>query len=172
DSPELASVMAEVPRTATRLLTALDESPGVEALLERYLHRARRVRDDDAPAAGAATPALRYHFVSGATPEAMPFVLDEVDAPSATVVATDPATATAARALLQAIGYTDESLARVSEGDVPANTALVVLLGVPTAAAWANVVAAQPAQVVAIITPRELPALEHLAGANAPRPFA
>lgn len=172
DSAELATVLAEVPKTATRILTALSATRGVEALLERYLHRARRVQDDAAPAEGAATAhAVRFHTVSGSPLDALALVLDEVDAPSATILTTDAPTADAARAMLRAIGYPEDGLARVSDGDVRPNSALVVTLGVPTATAWAAAVAALPAQIVAIITPRDLGALQLLAGEATPQPF-
>jgi hypothetical protein len=109
--------------------------------------------------------------VNGSPIDALPLVLDEVDAPSATILTSDAATADAARAMLRAIGYADDGLARVSEQEVRPNSALVVTLGVPTATAWAAAVAAQPAQVVAIIPPRELGALQLLAGEAAPQPF-
>ncbi|MHB1298912.1 MAG: hypothetical protein ACYC0B_10335 [Gemmatimonadaceae bacterium] len=172
DSPELATVLAEVPRTATRVLTALSATPGVEAILERYLHRARRVLDDVAPAEDApAAVSVRYHTISGSPVDALALVLDEVDAPSATILASDAVIADSARAMLKAIGYAEDGLARVSDQDVRPNSALVVTLGIPKATAWAAAVAAQPAQIVAIITPRELSALQLLAGETAPQPF-
>lgn len=173
ESPDLSAVMADVPRTATRLLTALFASEGVEALLERYMHRARRVSDDVAPAEDAApAPTVRYLTVGGAVLDALPLVLDELDTPSATVLASDTASAAAARAALRGIGYHDESLVRVSTKDVAANTAVVVTLGVPTASAWAAAVAAEPAQIVALIASRELTALQLLAGKTPTQPFA
>lgn len=174
DSPELAALMAEVPRTAARMLTALVPSPGVEALLERYLHRARRVTEDVAPAedAAPASAVVRYLTVAGPAVEALPAVLDEVDAPSTIVLAGDDDAADQARALLRGIGYHDESLVRVTTGEVPANPALVILLGVPTATAWGAALAAQPARAVAIVSVRELPALQLLAGAVPLQPVA
>jgi hypothetical protein len=173
DDADLATVMAEVPRTAARLLTALAPTPGVEALLERYLHKARRVTEDAPPGDEAATvPVVKYLAVRGAPLEALPTVLDEMDAPSATIVAGDAQAVADARALLAALGYRDETLATVTTDTVAPNTSLVVLLGVPAAAVWAAVVAAQPSTVAAIISSRELPALRALAGATEPQPFA
>ncbi len=172
NSPEIASVMAEVPRTATRVLTALRATEGVEAILERYMHRARRVQDDVVPAEDAPVAvSVRYHTVSGSPIEALALVLDEVDAPSATILVSDPAVADSARAMLSAIGYPEDGLARVSSEDVRPNSALVVTLGIPKASAWAAAVAALPAQIVAIITPRDLAALQLLAGEASPQPF-
>jgi hypothetical protein len=172
DADELAAVLSEVPREAARLLTALAPTPGVDALLERYLPHVRRVAEDVAPADGAAVAAtVRYLTVAGAPVEALPMVLDELDAPSAAVLATDEAGADAARALLRGIGYADSPLASVSTEWVAPNTALVVTIGVPTATAWQHAVDAQPAQIVAIVSPRDLPALRLLAGATEPRPL-
>ena len=173
DDADLSAVMAEVPRDAARVLTALAPTPDVEALLERYMHKARRVSEDVAPVDDAPTlPSVRYQTVRGAPLEGLPLVLDETDAPSTTIVVRDPSHAPAVRALLDAVGYRDGTLATVTADVVAANPALVVLLGIPTATVWAGVVAAQPAHVVALIASRELAALRLLAGATIPLPFA
>lgn len=173
ESDALAAVLADVPRDAARLLTALAPTAGVEALIERYMHRARRVTEDVAPGEEAVAAAtVRYLTVNGPAVDALPAILDELDAPSASVLAGDEVSADAARAMLHAIGYTDGPLAHLTLGEVAPNTSLVVTLGVPTATAWQQAVAAQPAQIVAIIAPRELEALRLLAGSAVPRPFA
>lgn len=173
DSEALAAVLSEVPREAARLLTALVATPGVESLIERYLHRARRVVEDVAPAEGAAVaPTVRYLTVSGDPMDVLPAVLDELDAPSAAVLVTDADHIAGARAALAAIGYPESALAHVTDSDVAANTALVVTLGVPGATAWQKAVDAQPAQIVAIVAPRDLEALRLLAGSAVPRPLA
>ena len=176
DDADLATILTEVPKTATRLLTALEATPTVEALLERHLHKARRIVDDLVPAEPA-TPTdgvtnVRFLSVGGAPVDALPQVLDEVDAPTATIVVTDDASATAARELLRAIGSDNDTLARVTDGEVATNTTLVVTLGIPTGTVWAQIIAAKPAQVVAIIAPRQRAALQLLAGESLVVPFA
>ena len=176
DDADLATILTEVPKTATRLLTALEANPAVEALLERYLHKARRIVDDVTPAEPV-TPTdgvtnVRFLSVGGAPTDALPQVLDEVDAPTATIVATDEAGAAAARAILRAIGSDNETLARVTQGEVATNTTLVVTLGIPTGTVWARIIAAKPAQVVSIIAPRQRAALQLLAGESLVVPFA
>jgi len=162
-----------VPKDAARILTALRSTTGVEALIERYLHRVRRVALDVEPAEGSAVaPTVRYLTVSGAPIDALPLVLDELDAPSATVLVGDERAVGQATAMLRGIGYHDGALARVSSEKVAPNSALVVTLGIPTATAWQAAVAAQPAQIVALIAPRDLPALRLLSGTTEPRPFA
>jgi len=169
---ELAAVLAEVPKEAGRILTALVATPGVDSLLERYLPHVRRVVEDVAPAEGLAVAAtVRYLTVSGSPVEALPMVLDELDAPSAAILAADESLAEAARALLRGIGYGDTPLAQISTEKVAPNTALVVTVGVPSATAWQQAVDAQAAQIVALISPRDLPALRLLSGATEPRPL-
>ena len=176
DDADLATILTEVPKTATRVLTALEASPAVEALLERHLHKARRIVDDVVPAEPE-TPTdgvtnVRFLSVGGAPVDALPQVLDEVDAPTATIVVTDDASAVAARAILRAIGSDNDTLARVTDGEVATNTTLVVTLGIPTGTVWAGIIAAKPAQVVAIIAPRQRAALQLLAGESLVVPFA
>lgn len=173
DSDALAAVLSEVPREATRLLTALAPTAGVDAVIERYMHRARRVTEDIVPAAGSAqAPMVRYLTVTGSPLDALPSLLDELDAPSAAVVAGDQPAADAARALLASIGYAPGPLADVSLGEVKPNTSLVVTLGIPTATSWQQAVDAQPAQIVTICAPRDLEALRLLAGEATPRPLS
>ena len=172
DSDELAAVLSEVPKEASRLLTSLVVNTGVEALIERYLPHVRRVVEDVVPAEGSAVAAtVRYLTLSGDPVEALTMVLDELDAPSAVILACDEATADAAREILRSVGYDDSALAQVSTDAVSANTALVVTLGVPAASVWQQAVDAQPAQIVALLSPRDLPALRLLAGATEPRPL-
>jgi len=173
DDEDLSTIMAEVPKGASRLLTALEATDSVEALLERYLHKARRVVEDVAPAEPIeGAPVLRFVTVAGSPVDGLAAVLDEVDAPSSTIIAADRATADAARALLAALGYTEGGLVRVSDGDVESNSALVVSLGVPTATTWGKIAAAQPATMVAIVAPRDREALQLLAAPTPIQPFA
>ena len=172
DDADLAAILAEVPRAAARLLTATAANPAVEALLERHLHRARRVTEDLVAAPGEqAASQLRFVSVSGSPVDAIPAVLDEVDAPSATIVTGDPRLAEEAQHLLAALGYAGTTLASVSDGAVEANTTLVLFLGVPTGSQWGAAVAATPAHLVAIVSPRDRAALEIVAAPAPVRPF-
>ena len=169
----LAAVLAEVPKDSARLMTAIVATPAVETLIERYLHRARRVVEDVTPPANSTpAPNVRFLTVHGSQVEVLPALLDELDAPSATILAPDDATANEVRALLTAIGYPVGTLADVTTGAVSANVSLVVVLGVPNATAWQSAVDATPAQLVAILAPRDVEALRLLCGDVEPRPLA
>lgn len=173
ESDALAAVLAEVPKEASRLLTALAPTEGVDALITRYMAKARRVQDDVVTADGTKPASMvRYLTVTGDPVHALPALLDELDAPSATILAGSESAAAAARRVLAGVGYPDGTLASVTLQDVQQSTALVVTLGVPTATAWAAAVAAEPAQIVALCAPRDLAALRLLAGDAAPRPLA
>lgn len=176
DAAELATILTEIPKSASRVLTALEANGAVETLIERHMHKARRVTDDVVPAEPE-TPTdgvtnVRFLSVGGSPVDALPQVLDEVDAPTATIVLTDTAAAAPVHAILRAIGSESDALARVTDGEVAPHTTLVVTLGVPTGTVWAGIIAAKPAQVVAIIAPRQRAALQLLAGESPVVPFA
>jgi hypothetical protein len=155
------------------MMTAVAATPGVEMLIERYLPKVRRVVEDVTPAEGAApAPQVRYLTVHGSQVEVLPALLDELDAPSAAILVSDEHTADDARALLSAIGYPEGTLAQVTTGAVPANVALAVVLGVPTATVWQAAVDATPTQLVVILAPRDVEALRMLCGESEPRPLA
>jgi hypothetical protein len=173
EADALATVLAEVPKEAARMMTAVAATPGVEMLIERYLPKVRRVVEDVTPAEGASpAPQVRYLTVHGSQVEVLPALLDELDAPSATILVSDEHTADDARALLTAVGYPEGTLAQVTTGAVPANVALVVVLGVPTATLWQAAVDATPTQLVVILAPRDVEALRMLCGESEPRPLA
>ncbi len=173
EADALATVLAEVPKEAARMMTAVAATPGVEMIIERYLPKVRRVVEDVTPAEGA-TPAsqVRYLTVHGSTVEVLPALLDELDAPSAAILVSDEDTADNVRELLTAIGYPEGTLAQVTTGAVPSNVALAVVLGVPTATVWQAAVDATPTQLVVILAPRDVEALRMLCGESEPRPLA
>jgi len=173
EADALATVLAEVPKEAARMMTAVAATPGVEMLIDRYLPKVRRVVEDVTPAEGASpAPQVRYLTVHGSQVEVLPALLDELDAPSAAILVSDEHTADDARALLSAIGYPEGTLAQVTTGAVPANVALAVVLGVPTATVWQAAVDATPTQLVVILAPRDVEALRMLCGESEPRPLA
>lgn len=173
EADALATVLAEIPKDAARVMTAVAATAGVEMLIERYLPKVRRVVEDVTPAAGATpAPQVRYLTVHGSQVEVLPALLDELDAPSAAILVADEQTATEARTLLSAIGYPEGTLAQVTTDAVPANVALAVVLGVPTATVWQAAVDATPTQLVVILAPRDVEALRMLCGESEPRPLA
>jgi hypothetical protein len=178
---ELETVLAELPKDAARVLVAAEQTPEVEALIERHLRRPRRVT----PAAAAAAPrAVTLSYVpvtAAARPAALRRLIDELDPPSASVVVTSDASEAEARRTLRALGYLAGDPApgdaaasfgpdvRVVRGEASPveNVALAVLYDVPSDRALLDrVAAAKPAQIVALAQPRQLDALRGLAGGS------
>jgi len=169
DADQLVNVMAAVPKDARRILIAADATPQVEALLERYFHKAVRMADD---ATSEVTPAaVQFQLVRGANAAAhVSALLDELDPPSAVVVTTD---AEGVQLALAAHGYpADTDLVEITTGAAPANVALVIFAGLPSATAFETAMSAQPGRAVALIAPRQLLMLKRLAGTAGVMPFA
>ena len=161
ENEALEVVLAEVPKEASRVVVADRVTPDIEALVERHLRRASRqmTTDDDTE-----IPALPMRYVSTtplARPAAFRRLLDDLDPPSVVVIASD-ATAAEARATVTSLGYRGDAMIRVETAPVEETAALVVFYDLPSAPHVAKVAANAPAQVVALVTPRELPALRRL----------
>ena len=161
---DLEAVMTEVPKEAGRVLVTAQASAEVDAIVERYMRRARRVGETLVPE--DATPAnVQYVSVSETSrPAALRRLLDELDPPSAVVVARTPDSQAEALDALRALGYRDEDEGViVTDGDVAENTACVVFYDVPrTRAELDAALAAGPVQTVVLAQPRQLAHLRAL----------
>jgi hypothetical protein len=160
DEAALDQTLAEVSKTATKVVTAATVTPFLEKLLERYLHGARRVT-----AVPEVVPVTLEKVEVVASSSASPLaaladVLEAADAPSIAILPADARRDAAAREALARLGYAaDSKLARVvSEGE-SAGASLLILAGAPNAAAIAAACAQVPARVVAFATARERAAL-------------
>ena len=168
DADQITNVMTSIPKEARRVLIAAEATDAVEALLERYFHKAHRLADD---AAAETTPAaVQYQCVRGSgAAAAVAALLDDLDPPSAVVVTTD---AESVRAALAAHGYpADAPMVQVTDGTAPENVALVVFAGLPSATGFEAAMSAHPGRAVALIAPRQLAALRRLAGEAGVAPF-
>jgi ATP-dependent RNA helicase DeaD len=158
----LEIVLAEIPKEASRVLVTDVLSPAVEALAERHLRRA--LRQGVESAAQPASPlAIRYVVapVAGRT-ATLRRLLDELDPPSVVVLASE-GSIEEARAAVASLGYEGDALVRVETEPVNEQSALVVLYDLPASASIvAKVAAVAPAQVVALVAARQIPALRRL----------
>ena len=166
----LEIVLAEIPKEASRTVVTDRLTPAVEALVERHLRRASR--QNAAPEAEAtATVDIRYASSSGSTRRAaLRRLLDDLDPPSAIILASDAKAAEEARSVVSSLGYEGDALVRIVNEPVEEQASLVVFYDLPASAEHvAKVGATGPAQVVALVTPRQVPALRRLtAGAVEP----
>ena len=162
EAETLEIVLGEIPKDASRTVVADRITPDVEALVERHLRRASRhaaSEESEAPAL-----AIRYVTTSSANRRnALRRLLDDLDPPSAIVLANDAGAADEARSAVAALGYKDDTLVRVVTAPIGEQVAVVVLYDLPsTSADVAAIAATEAAQVVALVTPRQIPTLRRL----------
>jgi hypothetical protein len=166
----LEALLSEV-GDAGRVIVVRKTTPAVENLVERYARRARKIgaAESEAPEMPAdyEMPIVRYVTVAAsARPSALRRVLDDLDPPSAIVVARDQAAADSATHTLRTLGYhQDDKSINVTRGDLGSATAHTVIFYQPpvTPAELQRIASARPVEVVALATPGEVPWLRELA---------
>lgn len=164
DEPSITSLMTELPKDIARTMTMANETDDVTAFAKSYMKRPRRV-GDDVVADGSAPVSVQYVLVSsGARPAALRRVLDAVNAVSAIVVAPEAEQVAEAQAALRALGYDAANRdVQATGGTVDTHSALRVLYDVPpTRAALDAALGGHPAQVIALVTPRQVAHLRSL----------
>ena len=159
----LEVVLAEIPKDASRIVVADRMTPDVEALVERHLRRASR-QGVGAEERDPASLPIRYVSTTPAGRHAaFRRLLDDLDPPSVIVLASDAKAVEEARAAVASLGFEGDASVRVEGAPIEEQAALVVFYDLPvTAEAIAKVEATAPAQVVALVTPRQVPALRRL----------
>jgi ATP-dependent RNA helicase DeaD len=174
DGPEsvtaLEGLLGELSE-AGRIVVARKLTPAVESLVERYARRARRVGPADMvmpqTPADYEMPIIKYVTVAGsARTSALRRLLDDLDPPSAVIVARDEAAANDASRILRTLGYheDDESIT-VTRGYVGSVATHTVIFYQPpvTPAELHQIAQAKPVQVVVVAAPGEVPWLRELA---------
>ena len=162
----LELLMTEVPKDAARIVVTERPDARLDAFTERYLRRARRIDEREAIDESASV-AVQYVTVSSASRAgALRRLLDDLDPPSATVVSSEIDQATVAN-LLRALGYTSAGAVRYSTGEVAQGTHAVIFFGLPaTRGQLVAAAAANPVALIAMVQPRELPALRRMSGGD------
>lgn len=165
---DLEILLAELPKEAARAMVIEAQRDDVDAFVERFMRRPRRVSHPVAAASAAAIQIQYLTVAANARPWALRRVLDEVDPTSAVVVVSTDESEAEVRSTFSELGYgEDDALVSVTRGDVPAGTALVLYYdALSSAESLEGAVAAAPAAAVALVAPRELSAFLRIA-ANA-----
>jgi ATP-dependent RNA helicase DeaD len=168
DAP-LATVIAELPKDAARILVTARLTPTVESFAERYV---RRIARGAATVSDAPRIPLSYVTVAdSAKPSSLRRVLDTLDPASATVYARTEEGARAAHAELAGMGSAATGVQVITDA-APIETSLLVLFELPTSGAELRTLASGSVQqVVALARGREMPLLRSLTAAS-PRPLA
>jgi len=166
----LEAVLAEVPRDMPRAVVAAQMTPAVETVVERYAWRARRAVEADASTGEAVD--LRYVLVAaGSRAAALSELLDDLDPERAVLYAASDAGAAALERFARARGFHgDDAGLVVSRGEAARQADVVILADLPATRDALRAVASGGA-VIALITPRQLPALRLLAGTGTVRPY-
>ena len=156
---------------AARVIVARKSTPALEDFVERYARRARRMGapETEAPEMppGYELPIVRYVSVArSARGAALRKLLDDLDPPSAVIVARDAAAASEATQILRTLGYhQDDKTINVARGDVGNTTVHTIIFYQPpvTPAELQRVAVAKPVDVVALAAPGEVAWLRELA---------
>jgi ATP-dependent RNA helicase DeaD len=165
----LETLMGELPKDAPRIVVANEINVEVEALIERYARRARRVAPatTDAPLAMG----LQYLTVSAASRlPALRRLLDDIDPSRAVVYVRSDDSERDVRDLLRALGYDprglpDDAGVRVARAAGAGELDVVVLYDIPASREeLREAVGPQSKRVVALVQPRMLSSLRVLAG--------
>src|SRR5688500_8951489 len=101
----LETLMSEIPKEAARMLVTAGMAPAMEELAERYFRRAHRLSAPPPPE-GLAPVVISYVSVTETSRRAaLRRILDEIDPPSAAIVARTDGGADEARQVLRELGY-------------------------------------------------------------------
>jgi ATP-dependent RNA helicase DeaD len=172
DIEALEAVMSELPKDAARIVVTSRSEGRVNAFAERYLRRAHR----DAPAGdeteGTPIP-LQYVTVTEATRKtALRRLFDDMDPPSAVVLANSDDVAETVSTSLRLLGYQQDSPSvRVTRGDIPPSTYAVIFYEMPESRAQlAAAAGAGAVTIVALVEPRDVDALRRMSGGDV-KPF-
>jgi ATP-dependent RNA helicase DeaD len=166
----LEALLSEVGE-ANRVIVARKVTPALDDLIERYARRARKVgaAETEAPPMPEdyEFPIVRHITVGAASrPAALRRLLDDLNPPSAVIVARDAVSAESARQTLRTLGYHDDDQnIRVTQTDFAAETHAVIFYQPPvTPAELQRVAQAKPVQIVVIARPGEIAWLRELTG--------
>ncbi|HTR76687.1 MAG TPA: DbpA RNA binding domain-containing protein [Gemmatimonadaceae bacterium] len=169
--PALEMLLADIPKEAIRTIVTAESTPGVEAVVERYARRARRVvslPDSDR------TP-IATQYVTVSLPgriNALRRLLDDLNPDTAAVYVRSDENEQVVADLLRGLGYDGPgATVRVTRGD-PGLAHLIVLFDLPASREeLRETVGVEPRRVVALIQPRQLVSLRVLAGGGSVRPL-
>lgn len=166
----LEALLAEL-GDASRVIVARKVTPAVENLIERYARRSRRVplAEVEVPVAPAdyQLPHVKYVTIAGSARGAsLRRLLDDLDPPSATIIARGGAALAEVRHILRTLGYKhNDDPIHATEGELKGDTHAVIYYRPPVTTAQLQAAAlAKPVEIVVLAQPAEVAPLRELAG--------
>lgn len=163
DQAPLESLMADVPKECGRTIVTTELTPGVEALIERYARRARRVVS---PPDEAIQPVRLEYVTTGSAGRlsVLRRLLDDLDPERALVYVRTDESRVETTELLQSLGYTGARAAVTLGHTAEPGTPLVLLFDLPASREeLREAVGAESPRVIAIVQPRQITSLRALA---------
>jgi hypothetical protein len=156
---------------AGRVIVSRKINPAVDGFVERYARRARRVGAAETVAPEVPPdyemPIIRHVTVArNARSSALRKLLDDLDPPSAVIIARDDVAVAEATQTLRTLGYhQDDKTMNVVRGELGNSTTHTVIFYQPpvTPAELQRIAAAKPVQIVALAAPGEVAWLRELA---------
>lgn len=173
DSPDaqpLENLLGELPKEGARVVLTTDVTPGLEALVERYARRARRVAEP-ASAADLAPLSAEYVAVSdGSRLVTLRRLLDALDLPRAVLYARSESLGAQAASVARALGYPSQAV-RVVSGASDDTADPLVLAELPASREELRAVVGSTARrIYALVLPSQVASLRALLGGGSVAP--
>jgi len=164
DALPLETLLGELPKEGARVVLATEVTPALEALVERYARRARRV-SEAAPAADVAPLSAEYVAVSDASRlVTLRRLLDALDLPRAVLYARNAALREQAASVARALGYPGDAV-RVSGGAAGESNDPLVLVELPgSREELRSLIGSAARRIYALVLPSQLGSLRALLG--------
>ena len=166
----LEALLAEAGE-ASRVIVARKLTPVVDDIVERYARRARQVgvaeSEVQAMPENYELPIIRHVTVGAAArPAALRRLLDDLNPPSAVIVARDSETLESARQTLRTLGYHDnDTNMRVTRSDFESPAHAVIFYQPPvTPGELQRVAQSKPVEIIVLVRPGEIAWLRELTG--------
>lgn len=172
----LEAVLAEVPESASRTMVVREVTPAVQSFIDRYMFRARRTTAAVVTPEGEEPQPMAMEYVttpSATRPASLWRLLDELDPPSALVIARHPESQADAKRTLAQLGYRRADDA-VTVSAAPAGENIHTIIFYDPPLSQADVEAARAvtaARVIVFVEARDLAGLKQLTGGMA-KPLA
>ena len=170
EAQPLATLLGELPKEGARVVLATEMTPALEALVERYARRARRVAEPS-PTADVAPLSAEYVAVNDASRlVTLRRLLDALDLPRAVLYARSAALREQAASVARALGYPPDAVR--ASGDAPGDSSdPLVLVELPgSREELRSLVGSTSRRIYALALPSQLGSLRTLLGGGSVTP--
>jgi ATP-dependent RNA helicase DeaD len=172
DAQPLETLLGELPKEGARVVFAGEVTPALEALIERYARRARRVVEAPAGAESAPLSAEYVATAGAARGMALRRLLDALDLPRAVLYARGESARAEAAGVARALGYPSDAVRLSGDADIANSDALVLVDLPPSREAMRALVGTTGRKVYAVVQPSQLASLRGLLGGGMVAPVA